>query len=351
MNLLGRWLGGPWLAVVVMLAGGCASVQRDATRDVAVPVAAGPKPSVQLVLENDVSAALDHSAELATRDSGLFDVVSAAPKPTASADLTIKLGLKAQRRPVSDAETVWAMTTIALFTVYPSTCARDEYELTADVFDRAGTRLKSYDLRDSDTSMLWLFQGENCGNAPTADRVKRVATGLLQTLYRGIDRDRLLAIANTAQAAGEIRPRVYIEANRAEDIVRRVALTAPPFAQFAFDAKDTPSVGYRLRIDLAFGSSEETFVGLAAGMMSLALISPCSATEVSLKATVSDVHGTEVRRYDLSDSYRSAFDGKGCHGVDEYSRPEEVAEFVGKLFAQMERDRVFSSEPRREIVR
>lgn len=300
MRSLHRGSGGPWLALCLMLAGGCASVQEDAARDVATRAAAAPKPSVQLVLGDDVSTALDDVAEQATRDSGLFGAITAEPKPAAPSDMTIKLGLNSQRRAVSDTETIWEITTVMLFTVYPSTCARDAYELTADVFDRSGRRLKSYDLRDSDTSMLWLFHGKNCGSAPTADKVRHVAKGLLQTLYRDIDGDRLPAIANTGQAAVEAGPQVYVEADRAADIVRH-----------------------------------------------LALVSPCSATTFLLKARLTDRTGKEIRVYRLSDSYRStfAFDGRGgCTSVDEANHPDDVAEFVGRLFAQMQRDRIFSSE-------
>ncbi|MGA8051956.1 MAG: hypothetical protein WCA09_17385 [Burkholderiales bacterium] len=343
MNIVYSGTGRRALVLAVALSSGCASVQNEATRNAtAEAVATGPKPSVQLVLTDDVAAALTDVAEQATRDSGLFGPVSAAPKPALPADLTIKLGLTSQRRAVSDAETVWGMTTAILFTVYPSTCARDEYELVADVSDRSGRRLKSYDLRDTETSWLWLLHGENCGSVPAAERVKAVANGLLQTLYRDIGEDRLLATANTAPAAADDRPRVYVTANRAGDIVQRVALTSAPYAQFVFDDKEAREADFTLDIDLGFGSSDQTLVRTMAGIMSLALVSPCSATTFSLKAKLSDRSGKQVRSYDLSDSYRSIFDGsRGCRAVDEGSRPEEVAEFVGKLFARMQRDRVF----------
>jgi hypothetical protein len=349
MSSICKWLSGPWLAGIVLLASGCASVQNDAPRETAIPLAAA-RPSVQLVLAEDAAAALDDVAEQATRDSGLFSAVSAAPKPATPADLTIKLALKAQRRPVSDAETVWEMTTTVLFTVYPSTCARDEYELTADVYDRSGRRLKSYDLRDSDTSVLWLFHGPNCGDAPTPDKVRRAAKGLLQTLYRDIDGDRLLALANTGQAARDARPLVYVEANRAADIFERVALTAPPFARFSFDAKDAPRADYRLSIDFKTNSSEQTMVRSFAAMFTLTVVSPCSATEFTLKAKLIDRSGKEIRAYDLSDSFRSQFDGgRGCQAVNEVTRPEDAAEFFGELFAKMQSDRVFSTEPQRGV--
>ena len=343
MNTVFSGTGRRALVLAMMLASGCASVQHEATRNAtAEAVAAGPKPSVQLVLTDDVAAALSDVAEQATRDSGLFGAVSAAPKPAPPADLTIKLGLTSQRRAVSDAETVWGMTTVILFTVYPSTCARDEYELVADVSDRAGRHLKSYDLRDSETSWLWLFHGENCGSAPVGERVKTVAKGLLETLYHDIGQDRLARIANTAQEEPEEGPRVYVTANRAEDIVQRVALTSAPYAHFVFSESERSSADFRLDLELGFGSSEESLIRGIAAMYTLALFSPCSSTTFSLKARLSDRSGKQVRAYDLSDSYRSIFDpNSGCRAVDEGNRPEEVAEFVGKLFAQMRHDRVF----------
>jgi len=343
MNTVFSGTGRRALVLAMALASGCASVQNEATRNAtAEAVATGPRPSVQLVLTDDVAAALTDVAEQATRDSGLFGAVSAAPKPALPADLTIKLGLTSQRRAVSDAETVWGMTTTILFTVYPSTCARDEYELVADVSDRAGRHLKSYDLRDSETSWLWLLHGENCGSAPVGERVKAVAKGLLEALYHDIGQDRLARIANTAQEEPEEGPRVYVTANRAEDIVQRVALMSAPYAHFIFDDKEAPGVDFTLRIDLEFSQSDQTLVRTMAGIMSLAVVSPCSPTAFSLKATISDRAGKALRTYNLSDSYRSIFDGsRGCRAIDEGNRPEEVAEFVGKLFAQMRHDRVF----------
>jgi hypothetical protein len=349
MSSTGRRLRGACLTGIALLAGACASVQNDAPRETTAP-AATARPSVQLVLAEDAAAALDDVAEQVTRDSGLFGAVSAAPKPARPADLKIKLALKAQRRPVSDAETVWAMTTIVLFTLYPSTCARDEYELSADVYDRSGTRLKSYDLHDSDTSALWLLHGPNCGDAPTPDRVRQAAKGLLQTLYREIDGDRLLALANTGQAVRDARPLVYVEANRAADIIERVALTEPPFARFSFDAKDAPGADYKLSIDFETGSSEQTLARTMAGIMSLTLVSPCSATEFSLKARLTDRSGREIGAYDLSDSFRSQFDGgRGCQAVNEVTRPEDAAELIGELFAKMHGAGVFPTEPQRGV--
>jgi hypothetical protein len=343
----GRLMLAPVLPVL-MLASGCAPMQSGAPVHEEPPVSAAvhPKPSAQLLLEDDVLASFSEAVQRSAQESGLFGAVTAVHKPQGAADLTIRLRFTGERRPVSDTETVWDMTTALLFTVYPSTCARDEYELVADVWDRTGMRLKSYDLRDTDTSWLWLYQGDNCGNAPLPARVKDAAARLLTTLYADIDGDGLLALANRGVTAGDVSPRVYLSANRAKDIIERAALTAPLSVHFVSDPESARTADFTLRIELDFGRSEPTLVRTVAAISTLALISPCEATEFSLKAELSDRTGNQVRAYALSDSYRSRFVGGkwgSCHSVDEFNDPEDVADFVGKLFAELKEDGVFSA--------
>jgi hypothetical protein len=249
------------------------------------------------------------------------------------------------RRPLSDTEQVWAITAGFLLTLYPATCARDEYDLQADVYDRAGTRLKSYTLHDSETSWVWMFHGENCGTSPLPARIKEVAGGLLETLYRDVGNDRLpaLALAPGAPGAAQAGPRVYVSANRAQDIVQRTALAAEPLANFVFGAADARSADYTLSIELDFGSSEQTLARTIAAIGTIGIVSGCQATAFELKAKIADRGGREVRAYDLRDSYRSRFaPGSECRAVDEDSDPEDVAKFVGKLFARIKADRVFT---------
>jgi hypothetical protein len=336
----------PLLGIILLLASGCASVDQDAGHGAVAPHAAtvGQRPDVRLVLDDDFSASFEEVAEQSAQASALFGNVVAARQPAPGADMTIELRIKSQRRPLSDTENVWHMTTVLLLTVYPSSCARDEYELVADVTDRAGRRLKSYDLRDSDTSWMWLFHGENCGDAATPARVKEAVKGLLAKLFQDIEGDRLTTIANTGGEAGNSVPLIYVTADRARDIVQRAALTAPPFARFTFDENQARSADYTLQVQFESGASEQTLSRTIGAIWTIGLFSACSPTVFKLGAKLLDRSGRQVHAYALSDTYRSRF-RNGCFAVDESNDPEDVAELVGRLFAEMSRERDFAVTP------
>jgi hypothetical protein len=336
----------PLLGIILLLAGGCASVHQDASHGAVAPHAAtvGHGPNVRLVLDDDFSAPFEEVAEQSAQASGLFGNVLAARQPARGADMTIELRIKSQRRPLSDTENVWHMTTLLLLTVYPSSCARDEYELVADVTDRAGRRLKSYDLRDPDTSWMWLFHGENCGDAATPARVQEAVKGLLAKLFHDIEGDRLTTIANTGREAGNSVPLIYVTADRARDIVQRAALTAPPFARFTFDENRARSADYTLQVQFESGASEQTMARTIGAIWTIGLFSACSPTVFKLGAKLLDRSGRQVHAYALSHTYRSRF-RNGCVAVDESNDPEDVAELVGRLFAEMSRDRAFAVTP------
>ena len=78
--------------------------------------------------------------------------VTLDPRLEASSDFRLKLDFNILDKPLHDAEFVWTMSTIMMLGVYPASCARRELTLTADLYSRDGTAVKSWSIIESDTS-------------------------------------------------------------------------------------------------------------------------------------------------------------------------------------------------------
>jgi hypothetical protein len=294
------------------------------------------RPSVRIRVAPGSHAEFQPVAEQATDDSGLFSTRVSATDTGSSADYTVELSYQVVERPLRDAEQIWSMTTMLLLTMYPSTCNRYQFTLTADVLDREGRLVKSYRLEDVDTAWLWLLMGPRCGSPEgmSGDGVRNAAVGQMRAFYGRASRDGVFDPARAAALMAGARPLVLVRASGAEEQIRQGLLIDDPAARFTFDAAQADEADYVLETDLAFTGGEFSPSRAYLAIMTLGLSGVCSMTYAKLSASLLDRNGELLQHYAFR-SMAQATMATNCAPVDQYSRPDLVVGLARKLNVQL----------------
>ena len=262
------------------------------------------------------------------------------PAAAAKADFRLHLDFQVHNKTLKDAERIWQMSTVMMLTFYPSSCARYEFELTADLFEPSGKRLKSWRLVEQDTAFLWFFQGDECQHQSDST-VRKVAKSMLKDLYRRMaEEEQLIA---QAAAPDNNRPLVHIAATNAETLIQRVAKTDAPFSNFTFSPPAAEAIDYTLRIGFDSVRHEQgLFSILARGMASiptLGLVSFCPEDETVLSADIQNAEGAVLKQYRLAETKRgSGMDN--CPPATYMTDPAITERLLLQLFRQIGRDNV-----------
>lgn len=324
-----RWSAPVALAgslAVLMMQAGCAG---------AGPVESKSGLLYQYVDPGAHPAILDSAREAAGRApmNVTFD-----PDQADASDYRLNLSFGVRDKGLHDSEAIWTMTTIYLFTLYPSTCAHFELTLTGDLYSRDGVRLKSWALVEQDTAFLWLLQGDNC-SGPTDELVEKAASKMLKQLYVRMVRER--AISGNERAPVGVEPLVYVDAVNAQQLVHGILKTDAPFANYTTEVALAAAAERTVRIEYEFVSAEQglgSIVGRGmSSMMTLGLVSVCKPNTMILNAEVLGADGTVLRTYRFSQKKRaSMYDD--CLPPTDTTHPDVAARLLRKLLVQIEKE-------------
>ena len=332
--------GSGLLAALVCLIAACA-----AGPHAQVP-AGGPLPAVVVTLgpapEGFAAAAEAVSRSALAGSSVTFDAADGT-----AADVRIALRLTWRNLTEREYETIWRYTTLLFVTVYPSTCRHREYRLDADVTG-AGGFARSYAAQDTTVAWLWLLQGSNCGDDPTAGEVESVSRLLLRDVYADMAREQALDSA-VRGIMPPPSPRVQVSSNRADAIVEQVMRLDRNFGAWTLAATDAVPADYRLdlRFDVRQGefSVPRALLGIGTG----GIFGLCKSSTVRLVATIADRGARRTRAYVLEESFRSAMESTAatakCERVDETTHPEVFAEVIRRLLERLAKDRAIDHAP------
>jgi len=333
------------LAGLISALAGCAGQATRAGGDPGQPAppAGDPglshRPSVRLRVAPESHPEFQPVAEQVTDASGLFSTRVPATDGESRTDYVVELSYRVVERPLRDAEQIWSMTTMLLLTMYPSTCNRYRFTLTADVLDGAGRPVKSYRLDDTDTAWLWLLMGPKCGSpeGPGGDGVRNVAAGQMRAFYEQASRDGVFDPGRAAALIAGAGPLVLVRASGAEELIRQGLLMDDPATRFTFDAAQADEAEYVLDVDLAFTGGEFSPSRAYLAIMTLGLSGACSMTYATLSASLLDRNGELLQHHALR-SMAQATMATDCAPIDQHSRPDMVVGLARRLNAQLRRD-------------
>lgn len=274
-------------------------------------------------------------------DSPLLSArVTFDPGEESIADLRLDLDFSVRDKGVSMTEEVWQQTTTMLLTLYPATCGRFELELSGDLYDQNGTRLKSWYLAEQDTAFLWLFQGKDCGTEQSELSVTKIAERMLEQLYRRMAKDGVWS-GKELIPVGDL-PLVYVVPVNAKELVERVTKTDEPFPNFTFDPQSGKSANRTVKIQFYFNQAEQgigSVIGRGMGAIAtIGLVSMCPPNEMVISAEVLADDDTVLRSYRYAKKKRAS--GDFCHAPTDRTHPELAAGLLRKLFKQIQKDRV-----------
>lgn len=263
------------------------------------------------------------------------------PATAASSDYRLDLNFTIRDKGLHDTEAIWTITTILLFTMYPSTCGHFELTLTGDLYDAAGVRLKTWNVVEQDTAFLWLFQGDNCGAEPAAESIKEAASKMLSQLYVQMSRDG--AFSGKGLVPVDDQPLVYVNAVNAEELVQKVLKTDSPFANFTTDAALADAAERVVKIEYEFVSPEQSLGSImgrsGAAIMTIGLVSMCPKNRMILNAEVLSADMTVLRKYHFMEKKRASMMDYCAPATDE-THPELAAKLLRKLLKQIDRDKL-----------
>lgn len=256
------------------------------------------------------------------------------------ADFRLDLDFTVRDKGLSVTEGIWTETTTLLLTLYPSTCGRYELELTGDLYDRDGNRLKTWHLAEQDTAFLWLFRGKDCGSEQSEITVKKIATRMLEQLYSRMSREGVLSGKEIVPV--DNFPLVYVATRNAKSVVQRVTKTYEPFPNFTFDPNSRKTADRILNIRFEFITPEQSMTSIlgrgAGAMMTLGLVSMCPPNEMVLQAEVLANGGTVLRTYRFAKKKRAG--GLDCVATTDKTHPDLAANLLRKLFRQIKKDKL-----------
>lgn len=262
------------------------------------------------------------------------------PATESIAAFRLDLDFRIREKPLHDTEAIWTMTTLLLFTVYPSTCARYDLELTADLRDSSGSRIKSWHLLEQDTAFLWLFQGGDCmGQAEST--IRTIAETMLKNLYGRMKQEGILS----AQAVAPVDqlPLVHVSAENAEALVQRVTKTDAPFENFTFKPTEGQSVDRILNVRFDFVRADPSVGAIIgrgmAAVMTIGVVGVCAPNDMILNAKVMDTAGSTLREYRFGRKIRGSM-ANDCAPATDRTHPRQATDLLRQLFRQIEEDKV-----------
>lgn len=260
------------------------------------------------------------------------------PAAESMAAFRLDLNFRVREKPLHDTEAIWTMTTLLLFTVYPSTCARYELELSADLHDSSGNRLKSWHLLEQDTAFLWLFQGGDC-MGQTESTIRRIAEAMLKDLYGRMERDGILSAKGSA-TVGQL-PLIHVRAENTDSLIERVTKTDAPFDNFTFAPVSDQPVYRTVDIRFEFLKADpglSAIIGRSmAAIMTLGVVGVCSPNDMILNAQVLDENGAMLREYRFARKIRASM-VNDCAPATDLTHPRQATDLLRQLFRQIEED-------------
>lgn len=312
----------------------------------AQPAADGPQKVLYQAISEDAHPVFASVARDTARSERLPARVTFDAADEATADFRLDLDFRVRSKGIGMTEEVWQQTTTMLLTLYPSTCGRYELELTGDLYDQSGTRLRTWHIVEQDTAFLWLFHGKDCGRQQSEISVRKIASSMLERLYARMSKDGTWSGPAVAPASDD--PLVHVEAVNARELVERVTKTDAPFANFTFDAESAGSVDRTVRIQYYFNRSDQG-IGSAIGrgmgaMATLGLMSMCPPNEMVITADVTDGDGSVLKSYRFGKKKRAASKNY-CAAPTASSHPKLAAGLLRKVFREIRKDEVIGYSP------
>lgn len=261
--------------------------------------------------------------------------------PAATSDYRLDLNFEIRDKGLHDTETIWTMTTILLFTLYPSTCGHYELTLIGDLYNPAGERLKTWEVVEQDTAFLWLFQGDDCGTEPSPASIGEAASKMLNQLYARMSRDGAFS-GQGLVPVGDL-PLVYVNAVNAEDLIRRVLKTDAPFPNYTTDAASATAAERVVKIEYEFVSPDLSLGGAmgraGAAILTIGLVGLCPKSKMTLSAEILSADRAVLRKYHFTGKQRVSMMNDCAPATDE-SHPELAAKLLRKLLKRIERDKL-----------
>ena len=335
------------LAGLISALAGCAGQTTRAGGDARQPAppAVDPelsqRPSVRLTIAPGSHVEFQPVAEQVTDASGLFSARVPATDGESRTDYVVQLAYRVIERPLHDAEQIWSMTSMLLLTVYPSTCNRYQFTLTADVLDGSGRLVRSYRQDETDTAWLWLLMGPKCESPEglSGDGVRNVAAGQMRAFYEQASGDGVFDPGRAAALSAGAGPLVLVRASSAEEQIRQGLGMDEAAARYTFDPSQGSEADYVLDVDLAFAGGEFSPGRAYLAIMTLGLSGACSMTYATISGSLLDGNG-ELLQHHTFRSMAQATMATDCAPINQHSRPDLVVALARKLNAQLRRDRL-----------
>ena len=303
------------------------------------PVSEAPSGVLYQHVSDDAHPVFRSVVETAAAESWAPINATVDPAAKPKANYRLDLDFRIREKPLHDTEAIWTMTTMILLTVYPSTCARYDVELTADLHDSTGTRLKSWYLLEQDTAFLWLFQGGDC-MGQSESTIRNIAETMLKDLYSRIEKDEVLSAKGATPV--EQLPLVHVSAENAESLVQRVIRTDAPFSNFTFEPVAGQPVHRTLNIRFEFLKADPSVSAIVgrgmAAILTLGLVGVCPANDMVLNAQVLDANGTILREYRLVQKIRASM-ANDCAPATDRTHPRQATYLLRQLFLQIEEEK------------
>jgi len=299
----------------------------------AVPAA---RPNVHLTIDPTSSEALRPRVEKLLSTSGLDAALLLDGDPEVPADYTIKLKFGYREVPLRDLENIWTATDAMLLTLYPATCNRYLYSLSATVEDGAGHPVKAYSLQETDTAWVWLLVGPKCSSPEGlgGDGLGNAAEQLLKELYRRMARDHVLEPERMAAAGVVQGPLIYVTGDRALDLIKEGFLQEDAPLRLTFDPAESSVADYRLHLDLSFSGRQYSAGRAFFALMTAGLSGMCPTQTATLEGSVSDRDGEHFGHYRSDVSWHATM-STNCALEDERDKPELVLRLARELKAEL----------------
>jgi len=297
---------------------------------------AAPLPNVRLIIDATSNEALRPRVEKLLSGSGLEATLLLDEDVARPVDYTVRLAFDYREVPLKDVENIWTTADALLLTLYPATCNRYRFSLTATVEDAAGLTFRTYSLQDVDTAWIWLLLGPKCGSPEGigGDGVGDAAEQLLEELYRRMAQDRVFAPGQAAAFRARQGPLVYVAADRAEDRIKEGFLLDDAPLRFTFDPAEAAAADYQLRLNLSFSGRNYSAGRTGLALMTAGVFGVCPTHTATLEGSLLDRQGQLCGHYRTEAHWQPSM-VSNCALEDEGSDPERVRRLARELKAQV----------------
>ena len=261
------------------------------------------------------------------------------------ADFRLELDFRTSEGNFAVMEAAWAETTTMLLTMYPATCGRYNLALNADLYDRDGDNVGSWNLVEKDTAFLWLFHGRDCGRAQSDKTIRKYSARMLDDLYSMIRRE--LPRPGSASVPGADSGQVFFDLRNVPPDLQRILRSEARGRGVTFDADSADGADHTVSVNMISTGPEQgiaNFVGRSAGsLMTAGLISTCPPNEMILTADVSDRTAGTVKEYRFSQRVRAS-GLNDCAWPTIENHPKQATKLVRKLIRQMKKDGIMPDQ-------